>query len=187
MADLNLSETAWHRSRVDGAAAVKTPAFGIAISIMGVLFAAVALVVSEGDPISTQAGAVALFGVLAIALTLLCVFAVPLVAAPVRQRDELREALGNRGVKTVNVDVTIQDAHRRGKEMAERFAKRRSVDVPQRQEAEAWTTEVVDLLAAHAPEGFGQQFIAAGEGETETLPRLRQRVETLDRLIGEMS
>lgn len=186
MADQQLSEGAFKRGIADAAAAIRTAAFGIAVSIIGVIFAAGALIASDGEPVSTQAAATVLFGVLAVGLTLLLVVVAQLAAAPIRQRNELRTVLGNRGVEEVNVGLALRNAHRRGNEMAQRFAARRSLGTPQRQEAEAWTDEVVGLLAAHAPEVSGEQFIAAGQGEDKTLPRLQQRVETLERLINEM-
>lgn len=187
MAVSNLTESAWQRAKKDAAAAIKMSAFGIAAAIVGTVFAAAALVVAEGEPATTQAGASIFFGVLSMGVTLALIFLVQLAAAPVRQRNELRASFGTAEVGSVNVDLMLRNAHRRGNELAQRLEARTSgVSLRQRQEAEAWTEEVVALLAVHAPESVGQRFIAAGSNETKTLPRLRSRVDILERLIDEL-
>jgi hypothetical protein len=74
MADPNLTESAWQRAKDGAAGAIKTPTFGIGATIVGLLFAAAALIASEGQPVTTQVGASVFFGVLSIAATLVFIF-----------------------------------------------------------------------------------------------------------------
>lgn len=190
MTDPNLNESAWRRAIADAARTYPTTAFEVAATLMTIIFGAVAAVVSAGENTTAQIAVPILGGAVALLMTFAVVFGFQLIAAPIRQRDELRRAWKIPEIETVNVDLTLRNAHRRGNELAQlleqRLAGRQGIVAQHRQEAEAWTEEVVSLLAAHCPEPVGQQFIAAGSNEPKIAARLRLRVNTLDRLIGEL-
>lgn len=187
MADPNLTESAWQRAKVDAAGVYRSTTFQLGGALVSAIFSAAALILQEGQPTSTQVAVVVLAAAVAILLSVVVVLVCQLAAAPIRQRNELRSAWSVPEIETVNVDLTLRNAHRRGNELAQRFEARGGT-VPRvwQEEAEAWTDEVVALLAAHAPPVVGQQFIAAGSNEAGTARRLRQRVDTLQRHLDQL-
>ncbi len=157
---------------------------------MTIIAGSIAAVASASGDTTTQIAIPILGGAVALLMTFTVVLVFELVAAPLRQRNELRRAWEPApAIETVNVDLTLRNAHRRGNELAQRFeqriANKRGIGVDDREEAEAWTEEVVALLAAHVPESMGQRFIAAGSDEPKLVARLRRRVDTLQGLINE--
>lgn len=184
MADPNLSESAWKRAVAESARIYPTIGFGVAASLSTIIFGAVAAVAAAGENTTTQIAYPIIGGALALALTFVVLFAVQLAAAPVRQRNELRAAWRAPEIETVNVDLTLRNAHRRGNELAQRLEARQGITAGHRAEIDQWVEDVVGLLAAHRPDIEGQQFIAEGSNERGPVRRLRMRVELLGSLIG---
>jgi hypothetical protein len=184
VADPDLNESAWQRAAENASRIYRTSEFGGAATLMTIIFGAVAAVAADGEKATTQIAILILGGAVALLLTFVVVLAVQLATAPVRQRNELRQAWRMPEIETVNVDLTLRNAHRRGNELAQGFeAKGGSTTRTDREKADAWVEEVVALLAAHLPELFGQQFIAAGRNETGPVRRLRLRVDALQQII----
>src|ERR1700679_3853334 len=186
MADPDLNESAWQKAKQDGASAYTTTAFWIGAALMGLLFAAAALALSDGDSAATQAGASIFFGVLAITVTLGFVFVVQLAAAPVRQRNELRFVSNASRTPPISFKVALNNAHRRGNDLHQRLAAMETTPSrPDEELAEKWADEVVALIAMNAPDASTEAFIAAGGSEAGAVNKLRARVETLERVIAD--
>lgn len=187
MAEPNLTESAWQRAKDDAAGVYRTTTFQLGGALLTAIFSSLALIAQEGQPTTTQVAVAVLAAAVAILLSVVVVLVCQLAAAPVRQRNELREAWEAPEIEIVNVDLTLRNAHRRGNELAhlleQRLAARQGTGAGHREEAEAWTEEVVGLLAKHAPGPVGQQFIAAGSNEQRIATRLRLRVTTFQQII----
>lgn len=183
MAEPNLSESAWQRAKVDAAGVYRTTTFQLGGALLTAIFSALALIAQEGQPTTTQVAVPILAAAVAILLSVVIVFACQLAAAPVRQRNELRQAWTMPEIETVNVGLTLRNAHRRGNELAQLLEARQGVARGHREEIDAWVEEVVAILAAHLPDEAGQQFIAAGQNEAGPVRRLRLRVKALGQII----
>jgi hypothetical protein len=158
---------------------------------MTIIAGSIAAVASATGDATVRIAVPILGGAVALLMTFVVVLVFELVAAPIRQRNELREAWEpSPAIETVNVDLTLRNAHRRGNELAQRLEQRlsikRGIGADERKEAEAWTEEIVALLATHAPESMEQRCIAAGSDEPRLVARLRSRVDTLLELIDEL-
>lgn len=186
MGDPNLTESAWQRAANASARTYRTTEFGVAATLMTIIFGAVAAVAADGEQATTQVAILILGGAVALLLTFAIVLAVQLAAAPVQQRNELRAAWQTPEIETVNVGLTLRNLHRRGHELAQKIEARGAADGRQIEDAEAWTEETVKLLAAHVPMSLGQRFISAGKNESKTSPRHRKRVDKLEQIINEM-
>jgi hypothetical protein len=153
---------------------------------MTIIAGTIAAVASAGEDTTMQVAVPILGGAVALLMTFAVVLAFELVAAPVRQRNELRRAWTVPEIKTVNVGLTLRNAHRRGNELAQLLEARQGIGGGHREEIDAWVEEVVALLAAHLPDEAGQQFIAAGQNEAGPVRRLRVRVSVLQQIINEL-
>jgi hypothetical protein len=182
MADPDLTESAWQKAKNDAWGAIKTPTFGIGAAIVGLLFAAAALIASEGQPASTQAGATVLCGAASIGITLVFILLFQLVAAPVRQRDALRAAWETPEIETVNVGLSLRNLHRKGTELVHRYSGL-GTGKPEEEEIEQWADGVVAFLAKQIPDDSTKAFLAAGESEPGAVRRLSARLQALQQII----
>lgn len=189
MADPNLTESAWQRAQEDAARVIKSPHFGIGAAIVGLIFAAGALVASESQPVTTQVGATILFGALSIAVTLLFIFLAQLAAAPVRQRNELRQAWEppSDPVRPINIELALRNERRK----ASGFYRVRGNGTITRtkedeQGAEEWTNRVVDLLTEHVGSEAAREFIEAPRNVEQFKPRLDAQTRALDQIIDRL-
>jgi hypothetical protein len=188
MANPNLSESTWQRATTDAGRIYPTTAFEVAATLMTIIFGAIAAVASSGENTTTQIAAPVIGGALALLVTFGVVFVVQLAAAPVRQRNELRAGWQVPEIETVNVDLTLRNAHRKGNELAQSLeAKGGSSTRHDRQAADMWVEEVVGLLAGNVPDADSQQFIAAGRNEQGPVRRLRIRVDALQQIIDRVA
>jgi hypothetical protein len=187
MADPNLTEGAWQRAARTSAHLYKTTAFGVAATLMTIIFGSVAAVASAGHDTTTQIAAPILGGALALALTFAVLFVVQLGAAPVRQRNELRAAWDSPPIKTVKVGLTLRDFHRKGTELLHRFGSMQyGIGRPELEETVEWADGVVAFLSEHAPEESTKAFIAAGQGAPQPLTQLEIRLGVLQGIIDEV-
>ena len=69
MADPNLTESAWQRAKVDAAGVYRTTTFQLGGALVSAIFSAVALILQEGQPTSTQVAVVVLAAAVAILLS----------------------------------------------------------------------------------------------------------------------
>lgn len=185
VADPNLTESAWQRAKVDAAGVYRTTTFQLGGALMTAIFSALALIAQEGQPTTTQIAVPILAAAVAILLSVVIVFACQLAAAPVRQRNELRGAWESPAIETVNVEISLRNAHRKGDELLTQFGAGRGYTTSQRKEAEAWADGAISLMASRVPEEMSRRFLAAGEGQGVP-QRLRARVESLQAIIAEL-
>lgn len=154
---------------------------------MTIIAGSIAAVASASGDTTTQIAVPILGGAVALLMTFTVVLVFELVAAPIRQRNELRRAWEpSPAIETVNVGLTLRNLHRKGNELAQFLEARQGVARGHRDEIDAWVEEVVVLLAAHLPEEAGQQFIAAGQNEAGPVRRLRFRVRALQQIIDDL-
>jgi hypothetical protein len=182
VAEPNLTESAWQRAKVDAAGVYRTTTFQLGGALLTAIFSALALIAQEGQPTTTQVAVPILAAALAILLSVVVVFACQLAAAPVRQRNQLRESWSE-PIKTVNVDLTLRDAYRKGNELAKRLEQKTAWTRHDRSESEDWVDSVVPLLAGNVPDEATREFLATGGGEPSFVRRLRQQVTALQRII----
>ncbi len=185
MADPNLTESAWQRAKVDAAGVYRTTTFQLGGALMTAIFSALALIAQEGQPTTTQVAVPILAAAVAILLSVVVVFACELAAAPVRQRNELRQAWQTPEIKTVNVGLTLRNLHRKGGELTHRGT---SMGISRRDEMlmEEWADGVVDFLVAHVSEDLARPFIAAGSSEAGAGRRLQTRLKALQQIIDKL-
>lgn len=185
MAEPNLTESAWQRAKVDAAGVYRTTTFQLGGALLTAIFSALALIAQEGQPTTTQVAVPILAAAVAILLSVVIVFACQLAAAPIRQRNELREAWQAPEIETVNVEISLRNAYRKGDELLARLATRQGYTATQRKEVEAWADGVVSLMASRVQEDMSRRFLSAGEGQGVT-QRLRARVDSLRAIIREL-
>jgi hypothetical protein len=185
MADPDLIESAWQRAKVDAAGVYRTTTFQLGGALLTAIFSALALIAQEGQPTTTQVAVPILGAAVAILLSVVIVFACQLAAAPIRQRNELREAWETPEVKTVNVGLTLRNLHRKGGELTHRGT---SMGISRRDGMlmEEWADGVVDFLVAHVPEDLARPFIAAGASEAGSGRRLQARLTALQQIIDKI-
>ena len=104
-----LRESAWTRAKRDAEGVFRSTWFGVVLGLVGVIATSVGVLFTAGPGVSTstQVAVPLLSGALAIALTLLVVVAVQVAAAPVRQRNELRQQWPAAGPVERPLDVEI--------------------------------------------------------------------------------
>lgn len=183
MAEPDLNESALQRALTAARRVYPSTEFEVAAALMTIIAGAISAVAAADGNTTAQIAIPILGGAVALLMTFMVVFLFELVAAPVRQRNELRQAWTVPEIETVNVDLTLRNAHRKGNELAQFLEARRGVAQGHREEIDAWVEEVVALLAAHLPDDASQQFIAAGQNEAGPVRRLRFRVRALQKII----
>ena len=183
MADPNLTESAWQKAKDDAWGVIKSPIFELGAAMVGLVFGAAALIASEGQPGTTQAGSAVFFGVLSFAITLTLIFLVQLAAAPVRQRNALRENWPSTSDEP-NGDITVKlwNAYRKGRDLSQQME-----GIPARarnwQAADAWAEETANLLDGNVPEEKARAFFSAGEFEEDLVHRMDDRISELHSII----
>jgi hypothetical protein len=183
MTDPNLRESAWQRAKVDAARIYPTTEFGVAATLMTIIFGAGAAVASTGDNTTTQIAVPIIGGALALSLTFLVLFFIQLAAAPVRQRNELRANWSVQPIQAVNIDLTLRDVYRKGNDLAKFLEQREGYSRGHREEAQDWADSVVALLAGNVPDEAARDFLATGGGESNFVRQLRQQVAALQKII----
>jgi hypothetical protein len=184
MADPNLTESAWQRAKVDAAGVYRTTTFQLGGALLTAIFSSLALIAQEGQPTTTQVAVPVLAAAVAILLSVIVVLVCQLAAAPVRQRNELRAAWETPVIETVNVDLTLRDAYRKGNDLAKFLEQRQGYSRGHREEAQNWADNVVALLAGNVPDEAARDFLATGGGESSFVRQLRQQVTALQTIIN---
>lgn len=187
MADPNLTESAWQRAKSDAGGIYKSATFGVALAIMELLAVPAAVLATIGHhDTATQVAVPVLSGGLALALAFIIVLVVQLAAAPVRQRNELRAAWETPAIETVNIDLTLRNAHRKGNDLAKHLEGKQGTTKTDQGAAEQWADHVVDLMACRVPDYATRDFLSAGKDENGPVRRLRVRVDALQKIIDNL-
>jgi hypothetical protein len=188
MADPNLTESAWQRAKVDAAGVYRTTTFQLGGALVTAIFSALTLIAQEGQPTTTQVAVPILAAAVAILLSVVVVLVCQLAAAPVRQRNELRSAWSVPKIETVNVDLTLRNAHLKGSDLAARFKRQTGFYSKDTKRVEDWTEEVVHLLAGNVPDEDARKFIEASKQTQHRLAdRLQARLNALRAIIDGLS
>ena len=183
MADPNLTESAWQRAKEDAAGVYPTTGFQIGGALVTLVVGSFAAVASAGGSTSIQIAIPVLGGAVALGMTFLAVLAFQLAAAPVRQRNELREAWSVPEIETVNVDLPLRNAHRKGSDLLARFKNQGGYYSNDTKRFEDWTEEVVQLLAGNVPDDDARTFLTTGTHSGNLTNRLQQRLNALQKII----
>jgi hypothetical protein len=183
--DLDLSESAWQRAVAESARIYPTISFGTAASLATIVVGAVAAVASAGDNTTTQIAYPIIGGALALALTFGVLFAIQLAAAPVRQRNELRDNwVRPESGRPINVELTLRNERRKANTFYRVRANGTFTRTKEDEEgAEEWTNRIVGLLTEHVGPDAAREFIEAPGNLTQFKPRLDAQTRTLDRII----
>lgn len=185
MSDPNLTESAWQRAMTDAARIYPTTAFEVAATLMTIIFGAIAAVVSAGEDTTTQIAIPILGGAVALLTTFAVVFGFQLIAAPIRQRNELRQNWSRPAadsVQPVNVELSLRDFRRRGDDLLNSF--RRGYTTEDEETAERWTGETIQFLSQHCDPALAQSFIDASRGQTAFFPSFEARIAALNGIIA---
>jgi len=184
MADPNLTESAWQRAKEDAAGVYRTTNFQLGSALMTTIFSALALFAQEGQPTTTQVAVTILAAAVAMLLSVVVVLVCQLAAAPVRQRNDLRQNWTRPDpgpVQPVNVGLSLRDFRRQGEDLLNSF--RRGYSTEDEETAERWTQETIGFLSQHCEPDLAQTFIDASRGETHFFPSLQARITALDGII----
>lgn len=182
MADPDLNESAWQRAKNDSAGVYPTTAFQIGGALMTLIVGAIAAVASaDGNP-SIQIAIPVLGGAAALGMTFLAVLAFQLVAAPIRQRNELRGAWTAPEAQT-GIGVKLWNAHRKGCDLSTRIATEPGRDSYYRKAAEEWTQETADLMAGNVSQEAARDFFTAGRYEGDLERQIDDRTTELEKII----
>ncbi len=187
VAEPNLTESAWQRAKVDAAGAYHTTTFQLGGALLTAIFSALALIAQEGQPTTTQVAVPILAAAVAILLSVVIVFSCQLAAAPIRQRNELRATWETPEIETVNVDLSLRNAYRKGDDLANRLESQRGLYSGDSSRVEEWTEEVAHLLAGNVPDDEARKFLeASARRDTGLVPRLRARLKALQEIIDKL-
>lgn len=183
MADPDLNESAWQRAKDDAAGVYRTTTFQLGGALVAAICSALAVIAQEGQPTTTQGAVLVLAAAVAILLSVVIVLVCQLAAAPIRQRNELREAMPSTPGPIVSISVQLANSYRRGTELLARIHHEPGRPTHDRKAAQNWVEETVNVLAGNVPDETCQKFLSAGGGEPETDRRLDWQVQALKEII----
>jgi hypothetical protein len=180
VATLDLSESAWRRAKRDTTGVYRSATFSLSVAVLGLLAAAIAGLKTSGHAdTETQALVPLAFGLGAVAVGCLAVLVFEVVAAPLRQRDELRRVWVSSD--PVDPELVLRDLRRRGRDLlADLGGPDFSLDSVS---VETWTSEVVEFLGAHGDREQAERFLDASDGERGLVPALESRLTVLDEIV----
>jgi hypothetical protein len=183
VAQPNLTESAWERGRDDAASTYRTTSFAVFLAIAELLAvpAAILLTASHEDS-ATQIASPLLSGAIALVATFAIVLIAQLAAAPIRQRNELRDAWRN-PEPPIDPELALMNLRRRGDDLL-RSIRSASYTADHESAAEIWTTEVFQLLSENCDAALPKKFVNASNGSSLFVPSLERRIEVLDEIIG---
>ena len=188
MANPNLSESAWQRAKLDAEGIYKTTTFGVALAIMELLAVPAAVLATAGhNDTATQVAVPIISGALAVALAFIVVLVVQLAAAPVRQRNELRQGWDQpepEPAQTVNVELTLRDFRRKGSDLLKSFSGGYATE--DEEAAERWTAETIEFLSQNCETDLASRFIDASQNHTEFIRSLEARLSALRGIINSL-
>jgi len=186
MADPDLTESAWQRALSAARRVYPSTEFEVAAALMTIIAGAIAAVASADKGTTIQIAIPVLGGAVALLMTFAVVLAFQLVAAPIRQRNELRAAWSRpepEPAQPVNVGVALSDLRRRGKDLINGFSFRGGYNAEDEEAVESWTRETVQFLSERCDPASAKQFIDASRGEEHFVPSVEARVRALDLII----
>lgn len=170
--------------------ASRKPLFGVATTIVGLIGAAVGVLLTAAPDTSTQAQVVVpvLAGLVSIVVVALSVFSFQLAVAPLRQRNEARGLIVAPVEKTTDVPLTLRNYARQAEDRSTRIDAYGGWRGPDVDFAEEWTNEVVRFLSDRASVHAGE-FTELATNVPDPRIKLRLRAQKLreiaDGLNGE--
>ncbi len=185
MSGLDLEESAWHLAKANAGGVLASASFNLATGSASAMTAAIVGWLSYGG----EALKVGLLSAAAgIGVYLLCFSAVIVfqwVAAPVRQRNELRRAFRNGDrLGSGEIAARISDYRRRGEDLLQGCKASGGYTAGQEEEVGRWTGEVAVFLASCFPDGRAAiDFSRASQGTMPLVGRLENRIAALDGLV----
>jgi|SRR5215211_491587 len=165
-------ESAWELAKANSAAVYQSSQFNSATTGVSVLAGATAVLLTFGGDAAEVVAASVIAGLGAIMGCLASVLFFQAVAAPLRQRNELRRLLSSSDqLEDPEVLVALTDFSRRADDL---LSECRAVDFTARHEdaLETWTREVVEFFGRNRQPGSAQAFALASKGSGSFLDRL---------------
>lgn len=186
---LDLHESAWTRAKRDAGGVYRSAVFGLALSLVAVIAGATTVLVTDDPDASTAAKLAApiLVGAAAMALTILAVLVFEMLAAPLRQRNDLRRDWPEGPTeKVVNVPLELANFARRAEDLAHKILEQHHYLEPGDQATgDALGEEVFRFLSEHAPE-HADRFNEAGRENSALIGKLNSRAEELRKIAAEV-
>jgi len=183
MPEPNLTESAWQRAKVDAGGVYRTTTFQLGGALVAAIFSALALIAQKGQPTSTQVAVLVLAAAVAILLSVIVVLVCQFAAAPVRQRNELREAWTSPSEnQPTDIAVRLWNAYRKGCDLSARMEGQLAHERDWHA-VEKWAEETANLLAGNVPEELAREFFSAGSYETDLVRQLDDRTGELQKII----
>jgi hypothetical protein len=183
VAEPNLSESAWRRAKSDAAGVYSSIAFQTGGTLVTLIVGAVAAAISADESSTAQIAIPVLGGAVAIGMSFLAVLMFQVAAAPIRQRDALREAWPSAGNQSSgDTTVKLWNAYRQGRDLALRLDAQVAAERDWTA-AERWANEVGALLAGAAPEATARAFFIAGENQDDLAWQVDSRASELKKII----
>lgn len=185
MADPDLNESAWQRAIASARCVYPSTEFEVAAALMTIIAGSIAAVASAGADTTIQIAVPILGGAVALLMTFMVVLVFELVAAPIRQRNELRRACGStEPVKPINIELTLRNERRKASGF---YRVRQDGGIirssANEKGAEEWTNRIVGLLSEHLDADAAREFIEAPRGIDGFKGRLDAQAAALDRII----
>lgn len=183
----DLDESAWELAKANTAGVYGSGAFGIATTVVSVLTGAIAAWASSGGEPEEGIVVGVIAGLGGLLVCLLTVLLFEIGAAPLRQRNELRQAFESQDqLDDSQVLISLIDFLRRGED---HLSECRVRDFTTGDEAklEDWTREVVDFLGRHCEERPARDFALASRGSSTFLARLEKRLAALGAIVASAS
>lgn len=189
MANPDLNESAWQRAIASARRVYPSTEFEVAAALMTIIAGAIAAVAAANGSTMAQVAIPILGGAVALLMTFVVVLVFELVAAPIRQRNELRRSWnGAEPVQPINIELTLRNERRK----ASGFYRvrqgggiiRSSAD---EQGAEEWTNRVVGLLTEHVNADAAREFIEAPRGIDGFKGRLDAQAAALDHIVERLA
>jgi hypothetical protein len=180
----DLEQSAWKLAKANTAGVYRSAAFNISTALIFLLAGTIATAASSGG----ESKEVATVGLLAGLAGLICCVAAVLIfqvaAAPLRQRDELRQAWRRLGRPEVPpVPVALTDFSRRADDLL-RKCKAAGFTTNDEETLETWTREVVLFLSRYCNQHSAQAFALASRHSGSFFVRLEKRLAALEEIIA---
>lgn len=144
------------------------------------------LVIAGRHDTAIEVAVPVLCGAVAILAALLAVFAAQLLAAPIRQRNELRQRwrrIEQDAVQAVDVELTLRNERRKCDRILASISSRGGCSSEDKLAAENWTSDLIELLAEHVNSNAAREFIEASRNVDGFALQLQARARVLDRII----
>lgn len=175
-------ESAWERAKISAGEIYRSAPFAISLAIAELLAVPLAVLFTfDSDEIAVQIAVPLLTGASAMALALLAVIGFQILAAPIRQRNELRAHWQTREkASATRIQLKLKNLRRQGEDLLQNISPA-GYSEEDRTAVEDWTEETIAFLTENCEAKLVTGFIEASSG-SRFVPALEQRISSLEEL-----